>query len=374
MPPRIQPDNPRPQPDLQQIQDAIETLTTTFTDLRQSQDQRNKNYILSIQALQTQITDLQNNQQSNIHSPSVTSSHNSNVATFKPPKLNLPPFDGSNPLEWLFQADHFFTHFSINPTLRLNYIPIYMSGDALAWFQWLFNNKLITTWERFTRDLEIRFGPSTFENHQQALFKLKQTTSVHDYQKEFERLCNRVTNLPKSAILDCFISGLKPEFQHDMAILQPTSISQVIGLAKLIESKITASKPYSNFHKQQPRQITTPTSSNPLLPTPPQQLALPPPQNYKPALPICRLTPTELQNRRARGLCFNCDEHFIPGHRCKPTQFLLLLTNEEDNSIETTPQNPEELMVVDDPINITASTKNTTNIMNTTKPPLTSSL
>jgi hypothetical protein len=31
---------------------------------------------------------------------------------------------------------------------------------------------------------------------------------------------------------------------------------------------------------------------------------------------IRKLTAKELQDRRERGLCFNCDEKFIPGHRC----------------------------------------------------------
>lgn len=173
-----------------------------------------------------------------IHELFTPGSSTSSTNTLKPPKLNLPPFDGSNPLDWIFQADQFFTHYSINPNLRLSYIASYMTGDALAWFQWLHNSHLLSTWERFTWDLELRFGPSTFENHQQALFKLKQTSSVHDYHKEFERLCNRVTALPHTDVLDCFISGLKSEIQHEMSIIWPTSISQAIGLAKLINPKI----------------------------------------------------------------------------------------------------------------------------------------
>lgn len=117
-----------------------------------------------------------------------------------------------------------------------------MAGDALGWFQWLHHNQLLTTWEEFTRALELRFGPSSFENHQQALFKLQQTGTVSDYQREFERLCNRVIGLSQPAILDCFLSGLRPEIHHELAILNPTSISQTIGLAKLVETKLQATK------------------------------------------------------------------------------------------------------------------------------------
>jgi hypothetical protein len=36
-----------------------------------------------------------------------------------------------------------------------------------------------------------------------------------------------------------------------------------------------------------------------------------------------------MQIRRSKGLCFNCDEHFHTGHRCKNKQFLLLLYDGE---------------------------------------------
>uniref|UniRef100_A0A6N2LI86 Alcohol dehydrogenase-like N-terminal domain-containing protein n=1 Tax=Salix viminalis TaxID=40686 RepID=A0A6N2LI86_SALVM len=37
-----------------------------------------------------------------------------------------------------------------------------------------------------------------------------------------------------------------------------------------------------------------------------------------------RLSWEEMQKKRAQGLCFNCEEKFTPGHRCKGPQLLLL--------------------------------------------------
>lgn len=113
-----------------------------------------------------------------------------------------------------------------------------MTGDALGWFQWMFQKNLLLNWDSFTSALKVRFGPSTFENHQQALFKLKQTGTVIEYQKEFERLCNKVQGLSAAAITDCFVSGLKTSIQNEIAIHQPTNVSQDIGLTKLIESNL----------------------------------------------------------------------------------------------------------------------------------------
>ncbi|KAM1077625.1 hypothetical protein FF1_024875 [Malus domestica] len=37
-----------------------------------------------------------------------------------------------------------------------------------------------------------------------------------------------------------------------------------------------------------------------------------------------------MRNRREQGLCFNCDDQYLPGHRCCQSHILLLLADEED--------------------------------------------
>ncbi|KAI5443893.1 hypothetical protein KIW84_012510 [Lathyrus oleraceus] len=43
-----------------------------------------------------------------------------------------------------------------------------------------------------------------------------------------------------------------------------------------------------------------------------------------------------MQQRKTQGHCFNCDERFHPGHRCKTKPFLLLLTDEEHLTLTDT--------------------------------------
>lgn len=50
---------------------------------------------------------------------------------------------------------------------------------------------------------------------------------------------------------------------------------------------------------------------------------------------VKRLPWDELQKRREKGLCFNCDERFIPGHRCKIKQaFLTELVESSDEEVQ----------------------------------------
>jgi len=103
-------------------------------------------------------------------------------------------------------------------------------------------NHQLTNWISFSHAPELRFRPSTYENHQAELFKLRQTSTVAEYQKRFEKICNRVMGLQPKMILYCFLSGLIPKIRREIAVLQPTSITQAMGLAKLLESKIQDSK------------------------------------------------------------------------------------------------------------------------------------
>ncbi|MCI16767.1 hypothetical protein A2U01_0037911, partial [Trifolium medium] len=60
-----------------------------------------------------------------------SSSSSPTPSPFKPPKIHLPPFDGSNPLDWIFQADQYFDLAQISPTQRMQFLPFFMKGDAL---------------------------------------------------------------------------------------------------------------------------------------------------------------------------------------------------------------------------------------------------
>jgi len=355
MPPRQQPNPPDP-PTLQQLQDSINTLAAAITAFRDTQDHRHAHYINSINNLRNQlppnmgetINNLQTQNPANLGetlthlqnqiptslAENTSQQFRQNDTALKPPKLRLLPFDGTNTLDWLFQAEQFFVHYSIPHTQHLIHAASYMTGDALGWFQWMFQNNLLSNWDAFTSALEVRFGPSTFKNHQQALFKLKQTGTVVEYQKDFERLGNRVHGLTLAAITDCFVSGLKLPIQNEISIHQPATVSHAIGWAKPIESKIAASRPYQTSHSR------FPYNKPPLLPTPPHKPPDPPR-----SMPIRRLSPTELQLSRSQGLCFNCDERFHTGHRCKSKQFLLLLSDNETTEISS------ELyaLIIDDP-------------------------
>lgn len=44
-------------------------------------------------------------------------------------------------------------------------------------------------------------------------------------------------------------------------------------------------------------------------------------------MPIKRFTPVEAKERRDKGLCYNCDEKFLPGYKCKVQKLILMEGN-----------------------------------------------
>jgi hypothetical protein len=55
-------------------------------------------------------------------------------------KLDIPRFDGSDPLGWIFKINQFFDYHLTPDDQRLRIASFYMEGEALTWFQWMHQN------------------------------------------------------------------------------------------------------------------------------------------------------------------------------------------------------------------------------------------
>ena len=80
-----------------------------------------------------------------------------------------------------------------------------LQDDALQWYQWFEKKQTHVSWEDFTQALCVRFGPSDYENFDEALAKLRQMGSVREYQTQFERLASRVEKWPEHALVESYM-------------------------------------------------------------------------------------------------------------------------------------------------------------------------
>ncbi|KAK9081685.1 hypothetical protein Syun_030903 [Stephania yunnanensis] len=179
----------------------------------------------------------------------------------------------------------------------------------------------------------MRFGPSSFLNFEAALFKLKQTGLLDAFMEEFEP-STRCPGLFQSNLLNFSFLASKKIY--------------TIGKAKLVNDKIQAGKLFPT--KPNPFKSHNPIS------TLPEKL-----HSILPKIPPnarC-LTPAEMTVRREKGLHFNCDEKFVPGHKCKGRQFLCIIDDDVnecalDSPIFYSPATLESLVPIPEVVSLEA--------------------
>ena len=79
-------------------------------------------------------------------------------------KLEVPRFDGTDPIGWIFKVNQFFDYHRTPKHKRLQIASFYMEGRALSWFQWMSSNAQFTSWSAFIQALQTRFTVSQYED------------------------------------------------------------------------------------------------------------------------------------------------------------------------------------------------------------------
>ncbi|KAF7824324.1 Transposon Ty3-I Gag-Pol polyprotein [Senna tora] len=152
-------------------------------------------------------------------------------------KLDFPRFNGSDPLHWLFKAEKFFAYYETPDDQRVTIAAVHFEGVVVPWFQMMCKSSRFDSWVALSKAIEVEFGPSQFESPRALLFKLYQKTSVAEFYREFMILATRVEGISDEALLDCFVSGLKPTVHRDVIAQAPSSLHRASALACLFDER-----------------------------------------------------------------------------------------------------------------------------------------
>lgn len=230
-------------------------------------------------------------------------------------KMEFPKFYGEDLEGWVYKSEKFFEINGIEESQKIKLASIHLEEKALHWFRWFEKSHSLRTWKDFTWAITSRFGDNLYEDATGQLSKLRQISSVKNYQEKFEELANKITGLPESFFVSCFISGLREEIKAGVQMFQPRNISQAMGLARLQEETV------ESINK---KAKVPPKNSAPFYSPNPNSKPL------EPSLPIRKLTQKDVDEKRQKGLCFGCDEKYFRGHVCKKKQLFLLETEAEE--------------------------------------------
>lgn len=148
------------------------------------------------------------------------------------PKLKLQRFSGGDPTEWLSKVKQLFSYQDIPVDQYVSFAAFHLTEEANEW--WMATAKklkihpLHAPWDVFEEELWTRFGPTEGENFHMALSKIRQTGSLLDYQREFEKLQNKVHNWSEEALVGTFLGGLNESIANHVQMFAPTTLKDVI--------------------------------------------------------------------------------------------------------------------------------------------------
>ena len=124
--------------------------------------------------------------------------------------------------------------------------------------------------------------------------------------EEFQKLNIRVKDIPEEHRIYVFIRSLKDNIHHDFRLWELDSLEKAFRLARKMENKIMETKKH-NTHNYKDGSVFAPSLPQPI-----------------------RLTPQQLEEKRAKGLCYSCDNKYIKGHKCAEKKLFYLDCEEEE--------------------------------------------
>jgi hypothetical protein len=146
------------------------------------------------------------------------------------------------------------------------------------------------------------------------LKKLKQSGTMEYFITSFERLDFRTEGISDVFFEECFISGLKDEICAHVLMDWPQNWVEATKRDKE-EQKV--------FSSQNRKPLFIPRTK-PVNPTPPSN-----------PLNIQKLTRAEMVEHQLKGLCYNCDDKYFPGHKCKEQNiFMAILEDVLEEDVE----------------------------------------
>jgi hypothetical protein len=87
--------------------------------------------------------------------------------------------------------------------------------------------------------LLVRFGPSAFKDVDGELAKIRQTSTVSEYQSQFERLANRTHDWSNRQLIGTFVEGLRPDIMREFKTYRSRTILATFSFAIVQEEKLS---------------------------------------------------------------------------------------------------------------------------------------
>ncbi|KAL4562596.1 hypothetical protein LXL04_026622 [Taraxacum kok-saghyz] len=257
----------------------------------------------------------------------------------------MPQFSGSDPDGWILQSERYFAIYQLIEEEKVEAAILSLSGEALSWFHWSSKQHNLTTWGAIKTLFLKKIRPIRGGDLYEQWAAVEQTGTTMDYIRRFVELAAPLEGVSGWVALANFLKGLKPVIQNELRIWAPTGLGRAMDLAQQIEEKnwVLKSSGFGNLglRNQTYSKIGTHTASADNNGT-----------NFDPNRSTNAfrrnqgedraLTEPRIQKKRAKGLCYKCDEKWNRNHRCKTQINVILIKEGEAQNDEGTDSDEQE--------------------------------
>ena len=186
--------------------------------------------------------------------------------------------------------EHFFDLHRVPTSQKVTIASLYLDPEHVVWYQWLCERKTgsIISWYIFTKEFIGYHDNIKNNSFFTQLTHLRKKGPIMEHIQQFQKLSLRVNDIPEDRLLDLFVGTLKDNIKHEVCLLEQTSLEMAFRMTRKVQSKnmvMTTKRFPSNAY----RENNAPSSNLP-----------------KPT----RLTPKQIDERREKALCFNCDNNY----------------------------------------------------------------
>ncbi|PHT93372.1 hypothetical protein T459_01254 [Capsicum annuum] len=215
-------------------------LTEALSALHEEFGAKLSEVMLGQSALQEEVADLKQQ----LEAARVGGNHGSvayHDVRIEAPKPNV--FKGERNAQdvenFIWQLESYFEHVKIvDGAARIRIATMYLSDVAMLWWR---RKKVdmerglctITDWDQFTDELKEQFYPqNVVDEARRKLRELKQTSSIHNYVREFTKLSLLVTSFSSEDLLFFFLDGLQNWAKQELRRRNVKTVDEAIKVAE----------------------------------------------------------------------------------------------------------------------------------------------
>ncbi|KAF2317260.1 hypothetical protein GH714_019210 [Hevea brasiliensis] len=231
---------------MEQVERKVSTIEEAINAMRLDQEQRFSRMENMIAAMAKDKTTIVVGETSNL---STQTTLQGDTSTVKPTaitllfedagtvakKVDMPSFDGSDPIGWLARTHQYFEIHGVQNELKVSLALVSMEGALLHWLRWLRQRNPQLTWEQLQEELVQRYGDDLAENPYEHIATEKQTRTVAEYVDEFVARASQVPEMSDKQCLGYFLSGLKEDISVRLWSYDTVDLYRTIKLAREVE-------------------------------------------------------------------------------------------------------------------------------------------